>query len=55
MHVSNVFLHILINPGFHNYVPPFLHIYDALNGDNWSASEVRVHARKMDDGVEVYS
>ena len=53
MHVSNIFLPILINPSFHNYVPPFLHIHDALDGNKWSASEVRMHARKMDDGVEV--
>ena len=55
MHVSNVFLPILINPSFHSYVPPFLHKHGAIDGDNWSASEIRMHARKMDDGVEISS
>jgi len=54
-HVSNVFLSILINPSFHGYVPLFLHKYGAIDGDNWSASEICMHARKMDNGIEISS
>jgi len=32
MHVSSVFLPILINPSFHSYVPPFLHKHGAIDG-----------------------
>jgi len=55
IHVSNVFLSILINPSFHSYVPLFLHKHGAIDGDNWSASEICMHARKIDNGIEISS